>query len=681
MPWKKKDVDRFKKGLTDRQKEQWVEIANDVLRRCKADGGNEKECEAKAIRQANGVVGNMKANSFKTCASSILRHEWWEGKYYAVAPVVALVEGVHNGFLYPLDEISKFVPAWNGVPVPVFHPEDDFGPISCNDPQIIQKQSIGRFFNAYMEDGKLKGEIWIDVEKAQRIAPEVMEYLQSGKRLEVSTALWSDHEAITGDWNGEPYEAIFRNIRPDHLALLPGGQGACSWEDGCGVRINQGGNNDMESNVKGRARTPEYKGIENISWANVTKTFAAYRDGYYKHGGEKPSDKDDIPSRIQDAPAAMKRWIASKTLLGDAGADNERDLIFFPVVNPSTNKLNEGALRAVLGGRAAQADIPEAAKESARAKARSLLNKEFDAGLETSEKSGIRHWFKGLAEALGFNIQEPSHEDIRVKLQQAIDGLDQAPVTMPALVHYVKEVYDDYFIYAQDGPDGQKLFKRGYSIDDNGQIKLKDKIDEVRQETRYVPVGNEQKNMEVNKMNKVKELVDALITNDNTRFVECDRGWLESLGEEQLTKLQPVEPKANEKKPKDEDNEKPKTNEDTHDDKPDTHEKSEHGVPTFEQFIANAPADYREMIESGVRMHKERKAELVKRLLANKRNRFTEEQLSSKSIEELDNLAVLAQVEVDYSGNAGAPSEQFKPNERKPDGTGVPDPPVPQWNK
>lgn len=30
MPWTTKDVDRHKKGLTDKQKRQWVAIANSV---------------------------------------------------------------------------------------------------------------------------------------------------------------------------------------------------------------------------------------------------------------------------------------------------------------------------------------------------------------------------------------------------------------------------------------------------------------------------------------------------------------------------------------------------------------------------------------------------------------------------------------------------------------------------
>lgn len=55
MPWKTSDVDGFKKGLTAKQKREWVAIANIVLQRCQDEGG--EDCEAKAVKQANGVTG------------------------------------------------------------------------------------------------------------------------------------------------------------------------------------------------------------------------------------------------------------------------------------------------------------------------------------------------------------------------------------------------------------------------------------------------------------------------------------------------------------------------------------------------------------------------------------------------------------------------------------------------
>jgi len=63
MPWKTSDVDRFKKGLSDKDKERWVAIANDVLARCIEDGGDQAECERAAIMQASGAVEEQEAEN------------------------------------------------------------------------------------------------------------------------------------------------------------------------------------------------------------------------------------------------------------------------------------------------------------------------------------------------------------------------------------------------------------------------------------------------------------------------------------------------------------------------------------------------------------------------------------------------------------------------------------------
>lgn len=56
MPWTTKDVSRFNKNLSPKQKVQWVAVANSTRKKCMDDGGSEKDCDAKAIRMANGVV-------------------------------------------------------------------------------------------------------------------------------------------------------------------------------------------------------------------------------------------------------------------------------------------------------------------------------------------------------------------------------------------------------------------------------------------------------------------------------------------------------------------------------------------------------------------------------------------------------------------------------------------------
>ena len=55
MPWKTSDV-KTKAAKTDKQKRQWVAVANGDLKTCLADGGSQEDCEARAIRKANGVI-------------------------------------------------------------------------------------------------------------------------------------------------------------------------------------------------------------------------------------------------------------------------------------------------------------------------------------------------------------------------------------------------------------------------------------------------------------------------------------------------------------------------------------------------------------------------------------------------------------------------------------------------
>lgn len=54
MPWTVADVDKHRRGLDNKQKRQWVAVANSAMQRCRERGGS--NCEGQAIRMANGVV-------------------------------------------------------------------------------------------------------------------------------------------------------------------------------------------------------------------------------------------------------------------------------------------------------------------------------------------------------------------------------------------------------------------------------------------------------------------------------------------------------------------------------------------------------------------------------------------------------------------------------------------------
>jgi len=173
-----------------------------------------------------------------------------DGIQYIVVPVVMMVEGVHSGSGGPLlhlaEELGKYPQSWNGIPVTIYHPDNGNGRnISANSPEVLEQWSVGRVFNTYMDGTKLKAEVWIDINKIENISQEALSYIKEGRHLEVSVGVFTDEDPTSGTYvntNGEneEYVAIARNLRPDHLALLPGEAGACGWSDGCGIRANSG---------------------------------------------------------------------------------------------------------------------------------------------------------------------------------------------------------------------------------------------------------------------------------------------------------------------------------------------------------------------------------------------------------------------------------------------------------
>jgi len=186
------------------------------------------------IKKETFSVNTVKQENYE------LRTEVHQGKEHIVIPVIMMVEGVHSGshgpLLHTIEELGKYPGSWDGIPVVIDHPQVDGESVSANSPIIIDTRTVGRVYNTYVDGIKLKAEAWIDIQKINNISPETLVSLRATEIIEVSVGVFTDDEDVPGDWNGENYTAIAHNHRPDHLALLPGGTGACSVNDGCGTR-------------------------------------------------------------------------------------------------------------------------------------------------------------------------------------------------------------------------------------------------------------------------------------------------------------------------------------------------------------------------------------------------------------------------------------------------------------
>ena len=460
-----------------------------------------------------------------------------DGKKYFIAPVVALVEGVHNDVLYTAEELAKFPMAWNGQPVTLDHPEKNGEKVSANSPDLVEKWEVGRLYNFSFDPltTKLAGEVWIEVAKISKLAPQVLQLIKNGGKLEVSTGLFVEEEMATGVWNDEEYQSIAHNMRPDHLALLPGSEGACNWKDGCGIRTNT---EEGDSGVK------ENEDKEKVNW--MRKLF----------------------QQVSSAPAR--------------------------ILSQLTNEL--------------------------------------------------------------------SHDDLRTELRDAI----RAAETNGSGI-WIREVYDGYFIYEkveivngiETGP--VKLYKRTYSIDNNETAVINDDAQEVMEETQYIEITNNDKAIktEVKQMSNEARIA-ALIACNKTRFKEDDREWLSTLSECQLDKL-----KALDVEPEGEPVPEPEAVE------PETPEVPEETAPepeveakpkTPEEYIDAAPEEMKETLSRALARDRAIKSDAVEKLMANKHNKFTKEELAAKSLKELENLAELARVDVDFSGRSGGPATNAAPD-------------------
>ena len=535
MPWSASDAPG---GLTQAQKARWARIANSALNACIDGGGSTSSCEGAAIRAANATVGgNMNYKGVRIQANNYeIRRDTLQGRAQIIVPVVMMVEGVHNGSAGPLfhsaRELSHCLPAWDGIPVSIQHPMDDGHFVSCNSPGVIESQVVGKVFHSTFENGRLKAEAWLDEDRLTKISSEMLESILQCRPIEVSVGVFTDDEAITGDWNGEQYIAIARNHNPDHLALLIGAVGACSNKDGCGIRANKG------------------------------------------EGGEKEMKKEKQP----DLEAIGAKYL-------DAGRFNP------------------------------------------------LL------------------------------ACEEGYRDRITKIQVKLDSMDD-----DARVHFLTEVFDTHFIYSvaarSAGGEGN-LYRRQYQINVDDSIEFIGEPVAVVKKVEYV-VANEKKSATeggvttmVEKKKECKEcpeIVKALVAHPLTTYAEKDTEMLlavgEDLGKDFLTNMLPKEVEAVEK---------PAPTKDTPaQDIAAALAVLKESFKDPDTFLDLLPDAQREVMESGMALHKERRVTLIAHITRHQKGEaYPPAELDQMSVPGLQQVAKAIGMPVNYSvqgaGSDGSP--------------------------
>lgn len=481
-------------------------------------------------------------------ATAEIRTATFEEREHVVVPVVALVEGVLHAMNSPFPELvlaSEFgiAPAgWNGRPVMPDHPIRNGQPVSANAPDVLESECIGRVFNARVEATKLLMEAWIDVERAKKSdkGVSILERIEKGEMLEISVGALVISEEGRGVHNGVRYMAVWRNIVPDHLALLSEGTlGACSNAMGCG--------------------TPR-AAIHNQLTATGVIIVAA--------------DNKNEERKQKDMSLRERLRSMMKSILGTAAADD----------------MGDGEVRS-------------------------------------------RLW------------------DALYATEAAFAGIDEVFSETKMVVYAV-------------APDGNyTLYRRSFSVADDGAVTLAGEREEVHAVRRYEPVAAEgaqpitaesgcgcQKGKEPKTMTKQERIAALLASSKNTMTKDTHGAFLEALSDDQLKAIEEAEAKLVEPK-KVEDPPKPEPVPAVAAAAPKTDAPAPKTEPiTVESYIAAAPPEVGRILSRGLEREKAQKRELVTRLKASKKNPFSEAELETKTVEELEKLATLAGVEVVNDG-------------------------------
>lgn len=321
------------------------------------------------------------AKSVRVAARGALRTGVLRGREHLVLPVVALVEGVlfasnaTNPELVLAEEFSKAPLGWNGRPVMMDHPSLAGQKTSANEPTTLERLQIGTVFHTAVSDKKLEMEAWLDPELVEQVegAKTLVERIKGGETVEVSVGVFVVPEEASGQYKGKQYADIWREIVPDHLAILPEGvAGACSIEMGCGTpRVASAGEEEKVADKKGKklwerfmalkaqfvssadevsdneirqalnaalfAEVPGYLGVEAVYAESKTVIYAVAPEGDIKFFKRAFADVTEGVVTWASSPEEVKQVTSYEPVVASAG-DGPSDSKPIPVMEASMNK-------------------------------------------------------------------------------------------------------------------------------------------------------------------------------------------------------------------------------------------------------------------------------------------------------------------------------------------------------
>lgn len=209
-----------------------------IVTNCK---GN-KDCSCSCKKQQV-----MYTYSSETEGTVVVERVTIDGVEYLKAPVSMMVPGERFGanqdepFIYSAQALRRSANDWEGIPVTLGHPVDNDGTMvtAAHESATV----IGKLESPRFEKNSLRAVAVFNALELELNHPDVYEALTTKQPIEVSIGLFCSVEKVSKNDNkiqsSQDYDLVVAEIIPDHLAVLMNEEGACSWSDGCGIRINK----------------------------------------------------------------------------------------------------------------------------------------------------------------------------------------------------------------------------------------------------------------------------------------------------------------------------------------------------------------------------------------------------------------------------------------------------------
>ena len=267
---------------------------------------------------------------FKTCSADIVKALPETDSVHQYEAVITK-EGVQNGAFKAWSELKRSAWTANNRPVVINHPEG--GPVT--DIETIK----GFLSNVKLSEEAREVIATINIFNDNKT---IIEDIDKGNIKEVSIGFWTNIEAEKGEYEGQTYEVKETGLLIDHLALLPDSIGACSVDDGCGVKeplgvtvLNEKKENEKMKEMKHDGALPyraDPTAPEDTPWnfksSDYTIDQLAYACAWV---ADKPADqltKNDfkLPHHTSDGKVVLKGVMAAgNAIMGARGGVNIPD--------------------------------------------------------------------------------------------------------------------------------------------------------------------------------------------------------------------------------------------------------------------------------------------------------------------------------------------------------------------